>query len=297
MLDKKVCFIGLGTMGLPMAKNIADFGYEVFAYDINKEVELNLKGTEIKFFHTASEAALGCSLVITMLPTSCDVREALFGKKGALKNCLPNSLIVEMSTGSVKQLIRLGKDLKATGYRLIDAPVGRSKIEAATGKLLVMVGGETKDVKEANNIFKAVADQVEHVGPLGFGLKVKLVNNYMTMVNSVLTGEVLAFAQQLGLDLTTVVKILSTTSAGLGELNTSYSKKALIGDFTPDFSIKMAIKDLKMALELSSDVQNEAYFGTLAKTLFTEATRDGLSELDKTAILKFFETKANIIKN
>ena len=99
-----------------------------------------------------------------------------------------------MSTGSVKQLIRLGTDLKANGHRLIDAPVGRSKIEAASGNLLVMVGGECNDVKEANNIFKAVDDQVEHVGPLGFGLKVKLVNNYMTMVNSVLTGEVLSFA-------------------------------------------------------------------------------------------------------
>ena len=108
----------------------------------------------------------------------------------------------------------------------------------------------------------------------------------MAMVNNAVTGETLSFANQVGLDVEATAKLMSSTAAGLGQLNTNYPKKVLANDLTPDFPIKMAIKDLNMALELASSFKSKCLFGELAKRMFQEAEVDGMGHLDQTAILK-----------
>ena len=164
--------------------------------------------------------------------------------------------------------------------------MGRTPREAKTGDLLVMAGGNVDDIKQANDIFEAIGNTIIHAGPIGSGLKSKLVNNYMAMVNNAVTGETLSFANQVGLDIKATAKLMSSTAAGLGQLNTNYPKKVLANDLTPDFPIKMAIKDLNMALELASSFKSKCLFGELAKRMFEEAELDGMGHLDQTAILK-----------
>lgn len=174
------------------------------------------------------------------------------------------------------------------GHRFVDAPVGRTPREAITGNLLVMAGGEADDVAALDGVFNAVGDTILHVGPVGCGLKAKLVNNYMAMVNNALTGETLSLAKAAGLDVRAMAKLMSSTAAGLGQLNTNYPKKVLAGDLTPDFPIFMAVKDLNMAIELAEIANHKVQFGRVAREEFISAEKAGMGTLDQTAILEYF---------
>ena len=149
-----------------------------------------------------------------------------------------------------------------------------------------MAGGDANDIEQASEIFEAVGNTIIHVGPIGYGLKSKLVNNYMAMVNNALTAETLSLANKVGLDIEAIAKVMSSTAAGLGQLNTNYPKKVLANDLTPDFPISMVIKDLNMASELAGSFKSQCLFGELAKKMFQEAEDDGMGHLDQTAILK-----------
>ena len=287
-MEQKILFIGLGIMGAPMAENIIQKGFDVAVCDIQQNVVDGFKDIASITSTKPSEAADQRNVIMMILPNSDVVNSVLFDEGGALETCAPNSLIVDMSTGSYTKLMETAKRVAKRGQRFIDAPVGRTPREAITGELLVMAGGETDDIAALDGAFKAVGDTVIHVGETGCGLKAKLVNNYMAMVNNAVTGETLSLAKALGLDMVAMAKLMSSTAAGLGQLNTNYPKKVLAGDLTPDFPIFMAVKDLNMAIELAETVSNKAQFGRMARAEFINADKAGMGPLDQTAILEYF---------
>ena len=271
-----------------MAENIIQKGFDVAVCDIQQNVVDGFKDIASITSTKPSEAADQRNVIMMILPNSDVVNSVLFDEGGALETCAPNSLIVDMSTGSYPKMMETAKRVAGRGHRFIDAPVGRTPREAITGKLLVMAGGETDDIAALDGAFKAVGDTIIHVGETGCGLKAKLVNNYMAMVNNAVTGETLSLAKALGLDMVAMAKLMSSTAAGLGQLNTNYPKKVLAGDLTPDFPIFMAVKDLNMAIELAETVSNKAQFGRMARAEFINADKAGMGSLDQTAILEYF---------
>jgi len=287
-VEQKILFIGLGIMGAPMAKNIIREGFDVAVCDIQQNVVDGFKGVVSAGSTNPCEAADQRNVIMMILPNSDVVDAVLFDKGGVLETCAPNSLIVDMSTGSYPQLMETAKRVANRGHRFVDAPVGRTPREAITGNLLVMAGGEADDVAALDGVFNAVGDTILHVGPVGCGLKAKLVNNYMAMVNNALTGETLSLAKAAGLDVRAMAKLMSSTAAGLGQLNTNYPKKVLAGDLTPDFPIFMAVKDLNMAIELAEIANHKVQFGRVAREEFISAEKAGMGGLDQTAILEYF---------
>jgi len=287
-VEQKILFIGLGIMGAPMAKNIIREGFDVAVCDIQQNVVDGFKGVASAGSTNPCEAADQRNVIMMILPNSDVVDAVLFDKGGVLETCAPNSLIVDMSTGSYPQLMETAKRVANRGHRFVDAPVGRTPREAITGNLLVMAGGEADDVAALDGVFNAVGDTILHVGPVGCGLKAKLVNNYMAMVNNALTGETLSLAKAAGLDVRAMAKLMSSTAAGLGQLNTNYPKKVLAGDLTPDFPIFMAVKDLNMAIELAEIANHKVQFGRVAREEFISAEKAGMGGLDQTAILEYF---------
>ena len=285
-MKNKIVMVGLGVMGMPMARNILKSGLDLSCCDVNWASLKSLEGLVHSLSTVPEKVAKNRNVVITMLPTSDIVEEVIFGDQGLIGSLDPDSLIIDMSTASYNKSMEISARLKDHGHRFVDAPVGRTPREAKTGDLLVMAGGDVDDIKQANDIFEAIGNTTIHAGPIGSGLKSKLVNNYMAMVNNAVTGETLSFANQVGLDIKATAKLMSSTAAGLGQLNTNYPKKVLANDLTPDFPIKMAIKDLNMALELASSFKSKCLFGELAKRMFEEAEMDGMGQLDQTAILK-----------
>lgn len=271
-----------------MAKNIIREGFDVAVCDIQQNVVDGFKGVASAGSTNPCEAADQRNVIMMILPNSDIVDAVLFDKGGVLETCAPNSLIVDMSTGSYPKLMETAKRVANRGHRFVDAPVGRTPREAITGNLLVMAGGEADDVAALDGVFNAVGDTILHVGPVGCGLKAKLVNNYMAMVNNALTGETLSLAKAAGLDVRAMAKLMSSTAAGLGQLNTNYPKKVLAGDLTPDFPIFMAVKDLNMAIELAEIANHKVQFGRVAREEFISAEKAGMGTLDQTAILEYF---------
>ena len=291
--NKKICFIGLGMMGGYIVKNIRKHHSNISVYDSAESKRQQFTQLGYNFPATLSMAAKNADILFTILPTSEIVRKVIFEVNSAghsvINSVNKNCLFIDMTTGSITDLLTLNKGLNYLGHRLIDAPVGRSPREAKIGKSLIMAGGTAYNISQAKPIFDSFADTVMHIGEIGAGLRLKLVNNYMAMANHVLTGEVLSFAKSAGLDRKLAVEVLSTTAAGKGQLLTNFPKKVLAGDISPDFSIDMGIKDLNMALELAAESNFKPTFGDLSHSLFSGASESGMGDQDCTAILNYFD--------
>ncbi|MGE8317472.1 MAG: NAD(P)-dependent oxidoreductase [Comamonas sp.] len=290
----RICFLGLGVMGNAMLRNLVAHGYDVAGYDVSPAAYERLAGVDFRRAGSPAEAAHGCEVVITMLPTSAHVREALLGPDGAAQALAPGHMVFDMSTGDPAAVDELAQELASRGLRFLDAPVGRTPQEAAQGKALIMVGGSPEDAEQAQPIFEAMANEIIYIGPVGSAIRLKLVNNYMSMVTMVLTGEALMFAAKLGLERSTVVKVLSNTVAGRGQLLTNYPRKVLAGDITPDFPIRMGFKDINLAMNLAASIGAPLGLGGYAREMFALAKSWGRQEQDCTALLLLLEDLARV---
>ena len=289
-----VAFIGLGNMGGPMARNIARAGFSIAVFDKSEAAMAKFGETPCRRATSPADAAREADIVVTMLPTTRHVRDVLFGNNGAAQTIRRSGLVVDMTTGDAAESDTVASELRQRGLRHLDAPVGRTPRDAKAGTLLVMVGGDAADVAAAQPLFDAVADTTVHIGPAGTGIRMKLVNNYMSMVGMVLTGEALMFAAKLGLDRNTVVKVLSNTTAGRGQLLTNFPHKVLAGDLTPDFPLHMGYKDLNLALDLAASVGAPLGLGAYSRELYALAKSWGRAEQDYTAMLLLLEDIANV---
>ena len=208
-------FIGLGTMGGPMALNIVKGGYKVKGFDIDETlVKYHSKNNGI-VAKTASQAALDTDILFTMLPNSDHVKSALFDENGAIENLKNGSIVIDMSTINPIETDGIREKLKEKGISMIDAPIGRTSVEARIGKSLLMLGGEKNDIEKATPVLNHIGDTLIDCGGPGMGSRMKIVNNYMTTVLNVLSGEVLTLARAVGLEQSTCIEVLSGTPAVL----------------------------------------------------------------------------------
>ena len=280
----RVGFIGVGVMGMPMATNLIRKGHRVKAYDIVPDALAEMARRGARTAASPKDAAQGADLVITMLPTGSHVAEAVFGADGASQSMGGDSLLIDMSTGLPSDFDTLAERLRSDGKQAIDAPVGRTSQEAETGKLLIMVGGETEQVERARPVLACMGDTIIHCGPAGAGIRTKLVNNYLSIVSNVVVAEALAIAEGAELDRDTVIEVLMGTTAGRGHLGTTYPAKVLAGDLQPGFMVDLAHKDLGLALRMSDENGSPAAMGASALPVYAAARDQGMGRLDWTAV-------------
>lgn len=290
----RVAFLGLGTMGRPMALNLISKGHDLAVYDIVDASRARFERERCRIASSPQEAAEGAEVVIAMLPSSHEVRAAVLGPSGAAGAMQSGTLFIDMSTGSASESLALAKDLEARGIRMLDAPVGRTPADAERGTLMVIVGGPEEDLATARPLFEAMADTIHYMGPTGTGIRTKLVNNYMSMVGMLLVAEALTLAAKCGLDRNRVVQVLSGTAAGRGQLNVNYPKKVLAGDITPDFPLRMGLKDIGLALELGAETGAPLSLGSTAREYFALARAWGREDQDCTAMLLLLEDIARV---
>lgn len=282
----RVGVIGLGMMGAPMARRLASAGHELSVFDVNSETFAGFQNlANVRLATSPGDAAEGVAALITMLPESSHVREALLGEDGAAARMSAGGIVLEMSTGDIEALPTLSEDLAEFELRLVDAPVGRTPLDAERGTLLIMVGANADDLREARPILEALGDEIVHVGPLGSGLKLKLVNNYMSMIGMVMTAEALNMALMLGLDLTQTVHVLQSTTAGRGQINVNFPNKVLQGDISPDFPLRLGLKDISLGVKLAQSTGAPTPLGAASQQMFAMAEPWGRSEQDCTAML------------
>lgn len=280
----KIGFIGVGTMGAPMARNIARGGHMVTAFDVSQAALATVQPDGIAAAASPAEAAHGADYVITMLPNASHVEEAAFRPDGFASTMDPAALYIDMSTIAPTATDEFAARMAERSISMVDAPVGRQQQHAVEGKLMIMVGGSEADVARVRPILELMGDTIIHCGPVGAGSRMKIVNNYMSITLNVLSAEALLLAERSGLDPEIARKVMMGTAAGQGHFGSTYPAKVLKGDLSPGFMIDLAYKDLGLALELAQQIESPVATGAVAKQVYEQARDSGRGGDDWTAI-------------
>lgn len=287
-------FIGLGRMGNAMSRKLIDAGHEVWVFDINPAAVKRIADIGGNATASAAEAANNREFVVTMLPNGPDVEETLFGAPNVAKAMAKNTLYIDMSTIAPDATDKIAKRLLGMSIRMVDAPVGGTSEFAERGQLLILAGGDPRDVEAAQPVFAAVGRETVYCGTSGAGTRTKLVNNYMSTALNVLTAEALTFAEVAGLNVTRMVQILAGTTAGKGFLTGIYDRKILSGDISPEFGLALASKDLNLALMYGANLNVPLGVGAAASQVYAMSRADGFGQNDWSAVLETLRRNATL---
>ncbi|CAB3737159.1 2-(hydroxymethyl)glutarate dehydrogenase [Achromobacter denitrificans] len=296
MSKDSIAFIGLGAMGLPMARNLVKGGFAVTGFDLDANALDSLEQAGGKRAASARAAAEGAGLVIAMLPTAAHIRAALEGEGGALAALTDASLFINMSTILPQETDAIAALLAERGLRMLDSPVGRSAMEAERGTLLILASGSGPDKARAQEALLCMGNQIIDCGEVGGGSRVKVVNNFMGISLNALTAEALTLAEACGLSVELALQVMRGTIAGLGHMNITYPNKVLRGDLSAGFQVDLAHKDLGLALELASRSRACVPMGSAAYQSYTAARAQGLGAQDYSAIYPLMRSLAGLPK-
>jgi 4-hydroxybutyrate dehydrogenase/sulfolactaldehyde 3-reductase len=285
----RVGFIGLGAMGGPMARNLLKHGHDLAVFDAASSALARFRDTGARLATSPADAARDVEFLITMLPTSADVTAALLGENGAASTMRAGSLFIDCTTASPTQSTALAVRLQQRQIRMLDAPVGRPPYDAEAGTLLFIVGGAPEDLAAARPLFDCMGSEIVHCGPLGTGATVKVVNNYMSVMGMVVAAETLALGAKAGISHDLMLSVLQRTVAGLGAINVLYPRKVLAGDLTPTFSMRLALKDLSLGVELGAELGVPLVSGAAGRNLLALGKPKGRMDQDVTGLLLLLE--------
>ncbi|WP_431225292.1 sulfolactaldehyde 3-reductase [Serratia sp. L9] len=282
----QIAFIGLGQMGTPMASNLIRQGHRLNVFDISPAAVNNLVAQGANAAASPAQAAQDAEFVITMLPNGDLVREVLFGGNGVCSTLSPAALVIDMSTIHPLQTDRLIAEMQARGFNLMDAPVGRTSDHAKAGTLLILAGGSPEQVERATPVLMAMGSELINAGGPGMGIRVKLINNYMSIALNALSAEAAVLCEALGLSFDVALQVMSGTPAGKGHFTTSWPNKVLKGDLSPAFMIDLAHKDLGIALDVANQLHVAMPMGAASREVYSQARASGRGRQDWSAILE-----------
>lgn len=289
-----VGFIGLGQMGSPMAANLIKGGHSLRVFDVNKDAVSRMVELGATAASSPAEAATDAEFVITMLPNGALVREVLFGDGGVTERLDTQALLIDMSTIHPFETDALIKDMSNEGYSMMEAPVGRTSDHAIKGELLILAGGTVKQIAKAQPLFDCMGSETIDAGGPGKGIRVKIINNYMSIALNALSAEAATLSEAIGLEFDAAMKVMSGTPAGKGHFTTTWPGKVLAGDLSPAFMVDLAHKDLGIALDLANQVNVPMPCGAASRELYSIARAAGRGRQDWTSVFEQLRVTAGL---
>jgi 3-hydroxyisobutyrate dehydrogenase-like beta-hydroxyacid dehydrogenase len=287
-------FIGLGTMGAPMARNLLAKGHQLVVCDVVPASVAGLVAAGATSVETPREVAEHVEFVITMLPDSPDVERVALGPDGVVAGLRPGCVYIDMSTIDPDTTRRVGAAVAAKGATMIDSPVGKTADAAVAGTLTLMVGGDANVIARCRPLLDCMGTDFFHCGELGAGQTMKLLNNLLAQTLAAASIEALVAGVKAGLTLELMVSVLRTTMAWNNQLAIAMPKKPLVGNFTPGFAMKLAHKDCRLALQMVDGLGVGAPVGHATLTALDEAMNAGLQDHDVGVLLKMREEAAGV---
>ena len=288
---KKIGFIGLGNMGLPMAKNISKAGIEVNAFDLSEEALIHAENLGMSIKQDSKGVLEDIDALITMLPNGSSV-EKIFLEDNLLEVINKRTLIIESSTISPGISKKISTIAKNHGISMLDAPVSGGVKGAELGNLTFIVGGSQADLEKGLSLFKIMGDKIFYAGESGSGQIAKLCNNMLLAVHMCGTAETLALGVNNGLDPVVLSEIMKNSSGGNWSLE-KYNPYPGVMETAPasenysgGFLNSLMLKDLKLASELALGSKSTTPMGKLAMQLYEEMMDDGFGTLDFSSIQK-----------
>lgn len=290
----KIGFIGLGVMGKSMAINIIKNGHNLKVSDLNKEAVNKLKAMGAEECLNGAEAADGADIVFTSLPNSQIVESVVTGKGGILETAKEGLIYVDLSSITPKTIQNIAKKASEKGVKVLDAPVSGGSAGAQKGTLTVMVGGDEESFNKVLPVLNCIGTKVFHVGGIGAGDTLKLVNNLLLGANMVAVSEALALGVKAGLKPEIMYDIISQSSGSSYALTAKYNNFIAKGDFAPGFAIDLQYKDLQLAVDTAKDLKMPLLMGNNAQQMYEVARAKGLGGQDISAVIKLYEELGNI---
>jgi len=251
---QRVGFVGLGQMGVPMARNLLRAGFRVVAFDAS--------ATALHRFCEAEPAALAaaglrslaadCEVVITMLPNGQIVREVVLdGADNLAAGLAGGSVVIDMSSSSPVGTRELGEQLRARGVALVDAPVSGGVKRAIDASLAIMAGGDPAAIDRCQGLLAAMGREVFRTGAPGTGHAMKALNNYVSAAGFAAAAEAVLAGTRFGLEPATVVAVLNASTGKNNSTENKFPQQVLSRRFAAGFSLGLMVKDLRTALEVA----------------------------------------------
>lgn len=290
MSKPTVALMGLGIMGSGMAKRLLDANFPLTVYNRNRDKCVAFGNAGAFVAASPKEAASRAKIILSMVADDSASRAVWLGENGAVQGASPNSVLIESSTVSIHWVKELEAAATERGCSFLDAPVTGTKPHAASGELLFLVGGSAAAIDAAQPIFAVLGREVIHLGPVGSGALMKLVNNFLCGVQAASFAEAMAMVNAGGLDRSKAVSILNGGAPGSGIFR-RLSERIAANDFTPNFNLRWMAKDLSYALHcaLHKGITLETAGAALA--LFERAVAEGYGDEDFSAVVKAAETR------
>ncbi len=292
----EVGFVGLGRMGRPMASNLCRKGFALTVYDVNAAAMRELELLQARPGADVAAVAAAGDVIVTMLPNSAIVEAVLTGAGGVFAHARKGSLVMDMSTIDPLVTDRLAEAAAAKGIEFVDAPVGRLASHADRGESLFMVGASERNLERVRPLLEAMGNTVHHCGPVGTGMRTKLVNNYLAIASCQINAEALALAQRFGLSLEKTLEVIYGTTAFNGQLKIAWPAKVLKGDIEPGFTIDLAHKDISLVTDAANAARVPMPMAAVAREAFTTARARGFGARDFSAMVDVLCELAGIEK-
>jgi 3-hydroxyisobutyrate dehydrogenase len=291
MSGRTVGFVGLGRMGWPMARNLAQAGFALIVRDADPERQ---RAFASELGGTAVDTPTGfrqVEAVVTMLPTGQDVREVMLDWEGGLASALaPGTVLVDMSSSDPPGTRELGAELAERAVSVVDAPVSGGVPKAETGTLSIMVGGEDEEaIERVLPVLETLGERLFRTGPLGSGHAMKALNNYVAAAGYTAAAEALLVGARFGLDPATVVEVLNASTGRSFNTEVNFTAQVLPRRFASGFTLGLLAKDVGIAADLSEAVEIDAPLCRLTSRLWQEALQDEGPTADHTAAIRHWE--------
>jgi 3-hydroxyisobutyrate dehydrogenase-like beta-hydroxyacid dehydrogenase len=283
----KVGFIGLGAMGGPMARNLIGAGMPLVVHDIDAS---KTSGLNAEVAHSAKEVASKVERTILIVETTEQAQSVIRGIADGAKS---GHIVVCMSTIDPFAARALAEELATKDIAMIDAPVSGGTGRAQSGDLSVIVGGDAAVVDKCRDLFDVMGSRTFHVGPLGSGLAMKLVNNMLVQVNTVAVAEAMVLGVKAGLDPKTIYDVVRVSSGASAAWELRVPR-ILSGDFVPGGTIDISYKDQELETAFAKRLGVPLLLANVTQQVYQMARAQGLNKQDGSAIVKIFEKLAGV---
>lgn len=285
---KTIGFIGLGTMGKPMAINLLKNGYNVTVFNrsADKMSELEQLGAETAT--SPADAARGVDVLFTNVSNDQALLDVIFGASGVMEGTHPGLTVIDCSTVAPQTSRRVHDELGSRLVDFLDAPVTGSKPAAEAGTLVFMVGGSEDVFEEHRDLFDTLGSKMLYMGPSGAGSSAKLAHNTMVGINAAGLAEGLSIAVKSGLDADDFLQIVLAGSANSRQAELK-GRKIIERDFSNQFSLQLMLKDLLLASQLTQQFQLPSPMLHSAASLFQMGLAKGLGPQDLCSVVQCYE--------
>jgi 3-hydroxyisobutyrate dehydrogenase len=293
-MSARVGVIGIGAMGMGVAKRLLAQGYEVCVRDVRPEADAEARSAGATVCESPAAVARACPVVITLVVDAAQTEEVVFGERGVASGMQPGGVLVMCSTVSPAFSGPLAARLAPRGIRVLDAPVSGGPARAHDGTMSMMIAGEHAAYEQARAVLEAISGRRFRVSArTGDGSRMKLVNNHIAGVNLAAACEGMVFGLKLGLDPQTIFDVVCASSGG-SWVFADRMPRVLAGDYTTKAAVDILAKDLGLALGAGAEAKVALPICAAARQSYIAASARGHGQEDDAAVVKYYAEVAGV---